>query len=51
MYGSPRETLLPEIRQKKSENDYMIMTENFNKNLEQKRKWAYSLIHLLESSI
>ena len=34
---SPRETLLQEIRQKKSENDYMIVLENFNKNLEQKR--------------
>ena len=33
----PRETLLQEIRQKKSENDYMIMLEHFNKNLEQKR--------------
>ena len=28
--SSPRETLLREIRQKKSENDYMIMPENFN---------------------
>ena len=28
--------MLREIRQKKSENDYMIMPENFNKNLEQK---------------
>ena len=37
MCSSPRETLLPEIRQQKSENDYMIMPENFNKNLEQKR--------------
>ena len=37
MCSSPRETLLREIRQKKSENDYMIMPENFNKNLEQKR--------------
>ena len=34
---STRETLLRENRQKKSENDYMIMSENFNKNLEQKR--------------
>ena len=33
--SSPRETLLREIRQKKSENDYMIMPENFNENLEQ----------------
>ena len=32
MCRSPRETLLREIRQKKSENDYMIMPENFNKN-------------------
>ena len=31
MCRSPRETLLREIRQKKSENDYMIMPENFNK--------------------
>ena len=37
MCSSPRETLLREIRQKKSENDYMIMPENFNKTLEQKR--------------
>ena len=37
MCRSPRETLLREIRQKKSENDYMIVPENFNKNLEQKR--------------
>ena len=37
MCRSPRETLLREIRQNKSENDYMIMPENFNKNLEQKR--------------
>ena len=37
MCSSPRETLLREIRQKKSENDYMIMPENFNKDLEQKR--------------
>ena len=29
--------MLREIRQKKSENDYMIMPGNFNKNLEQKR--------------
>ena len=29
--------MLGEIRPKKSENDYMIMPENFNKNLEQKR--------------
>ena len=30
--------MLREIRQKKkSENDYMIMPENFNENLEQKR--------------
>ena len=29
--------MLREIRQKKSENDYMIMPENLNKNLEQKR--------------
>ena len=29
--------MLREIRQKKSENDYMIMPENINKNLEQKR--------------
>ena len=29
--------MLREIRQKKSENDYMIMPENFNKNLEQER--------------
>ena len=29
--------MLREIRQKKSENDYMIVPENFNKNLEQKR--------------
>ena len=29
--------MLREIRQKKSENDYMIMPENFNKNLEQQR--------------
>ena len=29
--------MLQEIRQKKSEDDYMIMPENFNKNLEQKR--------------
>ena len=36
MCRSPRETLLREIRQKKSENDYMIMPEYFNKNLEQK---------------
>ena len=27
--------MLREIRQKKSENDYMIMPENFNENLEQ----------------
>ena len=31
MCRSPRETLLREIRQKKSENDYMIVPENFNK--------------------
>ena len=37
MCRSPRETLLREIRQKKSENDYMTMPENFNKKLEQKR--------------
>ena len=37
MFRSPRETLLREIRPKKSENDYMIVPENFNKNLEQKR--------------
>ena len=29
--------MLREIRQKKSENDHMIMPENFNENLEQKR--------------
>ena len=32
MCSSPRETLLRVIRQKKLENDYMIMPENFNKN-------------------
>ena len=37
MCSSPRETLLREIRQNKIRNDYMIMQENFNKNLEQKR--------------
>ena len=37
IWRSSRETLLREIRQKKSENYYMIMPENFNKNLEQKR--------------
>ena len=31
MCSSPRETLLREIRQKKSENDYMIMPENLMK--------------------
>ena len=34
MCNSPRETLLREIRQK---NQKMILPENFNKNLEQKR--------------
>ena len=29
MCRSPRETLLREIRQKKSENDYMLMPEKF----------------------
>ena len=29
--------MLREIRPKKSENDYMIVPENLNKNLEQKR--------------
>ena len=31
MCSSPRETLLREIRQKKSENDYMVMPENLIK--------------------
>ena len=37
MCRSPRETLVREIRQKNQKNDYMIVPENFNKNLEQKR--------------
>ena len=42
MCRSPGETLLREIRQKKTENDYMILPENIDKNLEQKRgPWSF----------